>query len=208
MRSWSIAVALVSVLLLSGCGTAPAGDEPAAPAPTPSPPAPSPSPSPPPAPSPSPPLPAPAPWQSDGIAPSSVPAAYTEQWRRAENRSRCALLAPVDLGEGAGATPRPATFSGGWAVAYDAPGLRSAFGVAGTGSAAWGEEAEYGWPFSMEWSDGSRAGYGPEGGSGPNELAYLRIAGQECLYNVWSRLGRSHLEHLIEQLRFVDTRGL
>ncbi len=52
-------------------------------------------------------------------------------------------------------------------------------------------------------ADGSSAGYGPEGGTGPSDLAYLRIQGQECLYNVWSRLGRAHLEHLLESLRFV-----
>ena len=52
-------------------------------------------------------------------------------------------------------------------------------------------------------ADGSTAGYGPEGGTGPAQLAYLRIAGQGCLYNVWSRLGRAHLEQLLGALRFV-----
>jgi len=53
------------------------------------------------------------------------------------------------------------------------------------------------------WDDGSRVDFGPEGGTGPNELAYLRIEGQDCLYNVWSRLGRDQLEQLIRELRFV-----
>ena len=87
-------------------------------------------------------------------------------------------------------------------MAYDQPDLRSAFGVAGTGSGA-AEPSYDDWPFARRWADGSSAGYGPEGGSGPNQLAYLRIAGQGCLYNVWSRVGREHLERLLEQLRFV-----
>ena len=31
-----------------------------------------------------------------------------------------------------------------------------------------------------------------------------RIAGQGCLYNVWSRLGVPHLEYLLGQLRYVE----
>ena len=53
------------------------------------------------------------------------------------------------------------------------------------------------------WADGSRAGYGPEGGQGPNQLAYLTISGRDCLYNVWSRIGIEHLEQLLAELRFV-----
>ena len=110
----------------------------------------------------------------------------------------------ASLGDGAGAKPRAATFSGGWAVAYDRPGMRSAFGIAGTGSKA-SDEAYDGWPHGLQWADSSSAGYGPEGGSGPNQLAYLRLTGQECLYNVWSRLGVPHLEYLLSQLRLVES---
>ena len=92
--------------------------------------------------------------------------------------------------------------AGGWAVAYDRPDLRGAFGIAGSGTTA--EGATYAWPDTLRWADGSSAGYGPEGGTGPNQLAYLRIAGQGCLYNVWSRLGRAHLERLLAELRFVE----
>jgi hypothetical protein len=143
-----------------------------------------------------------APWAGARLSAGEVPAAFATEWRKADNRATCALVAPASLGEGAGATARAATFSGGWAVAYDRPGLRSAFGVAGTGSRA--SDAAYGeWPHRRAWADGGTAGYGPEGGTGPNQLAYLRIPGQDCLYNVWSRLGRAHLEHLLENLRFV-----
>jgi hypothetical protein len=128
---------------------------------------------------------------------------YAAQWEKADNKATCALVAPASLGDGTGATPRAATFSGGWAVAYDQPGVRSAFGVAGAGVTP--DSTTYdGWPHKVMWADSSAAGYGPEGGSGPNQLAFLRIAGQGCLYNVWSRLGIPHLEFLLGQLRFVD----
>lgn len=146
----------------------------------------------------------PAPWSAAPLSRDSVPAVYSEQWQKADNRARCALIAPRSLpAAGAGATPRAATFSGGWAVAYDLPNLRSAFGVAGTGSLA-SDPAYDEWPHRREWDDGSSAGYGPEGGQGPRQLAYLRIAGQDCLYNVWSQIGREHLEALLEELRFVE----
>ena len=145
----------------------------------------------------------PAPWSRPTLSRSRIPAVYVTQWRQADNRISCALLAFASLGAGSGATSRAATFSGGWAVAFDMPGERSAFGIAGSGSKAT-DPAYSDWPHSLEWSDGSTAGYGPEGGTGPNQLAYLRVKGQTCLYNVWSRLGVSHLEFLLRQLRYVD----
>jgi hypothetical protein len=132
-----------------------------------------------------------------------VPSVYRTEWQRAENRASCALLVPAALGDGAGAVPRAAVFSGGWAVAYDRSGQRSLFGVAGSGTTP--DSTTYdAWPHKIKWADGSSAGYGPEGGTGPNQLAYLRVAGQRCLYNVWSRLGVAHLEYLLSQLRFVE----
>lgn len=150
------------------------------------------------------PLPSLPPWRQDPLTRSAVPAVYLTQWERAENRRTCAVVAPRSTGaDGAGAAPRAATFSGGWAVAYDLPGLRSAFGIAGAGVKA--DDPSYpDWPYVQEWGDGSKVEYGPEGGEGPNQLAYLRISGQECLYNVWSRLGREHLELLIRELRRVE----
>jgi hypothetical protein len=143
------------------------------------------------------------PWRNDPLSRASVPAVYVAQWEKAENRETCALIAPRTLGAaGQGATPRAANFAGGWAVAYDLPDLRSAFGVAGAGVEA-GEPSYDKWPYVRQWDDGSKAEYGPEGGTGPNELAYVRIQGQQCLYNVWSRLGRTHLELLLSELRMV-----
>lgn len=148
-------------------------------------------------------FPAQTPWSAPALARSEVPAVYAVQWEKAENRTTCALIAPRSLGpEGADATPRAATFSGGWAVAYDLPNLRSAFGVAGTGFDQSGPTYDQ-WPSRHTWDDGSEVEYGPEGGQGPNQLAYLRVSRQGCLYNIWSRLGREHLEQLIRELRYV-----
>ena len=138
---------------------------------------------------------------------SNVPSVYMDVWRGAENRERCALLAPGQLPSGsANAITPAATFSGGWAVAYDTPQQRSAFGIAGTGTSAWSSGIYDRWPHRIIWADSSRAEYGLEGGTGPSWLAYLRIPGQECLYNVWSRQGRAHLEALLGSLRFVSDR--
>ena len=148
----------------------------------------------------------PAPWSGEPLAAGEAPAAYSSAWAAAANRATCALVAVADPDVTQNASARPATFSGGWGVAFDKPELRSAFGVAGTGVEA--SDATYSdWPHHIEWSDGSSAGYGPEGGTGPNHLAYLRITGQGCLYNVWSRLGRAHLEEMLGALRFVEMAG-
>ena len=138
-----------------------------------------------------------APWQGTPVV--DVPAVYLTEWERAENRDRCVLVAFG--GVRSDATPRRANFAGGWAVAYDLPGTRSAFGIAGSGAHA--SDPSYQWPDTKTWSDGSTATWGLEGGTGPNHLAYVRIAGQDCLYNVWSALGKEHLEELIARMRFV-----
>jgi hypothetical protein len=145
-----------------------------------------------------------APWSAAPVTPSQVPQHYLDVWRRAENRAQCALIAPAQLpADGAAAVPRPATFSGGWAVAYDLPQERSAFGIAGSGTDAWSPDVYDQWPNKIRWADGSSAGYGLEGNTGTNWLAYVKIPGQQCLYNVWSRRGRSHLEQLLGTLRYV-----
>lgn len=150
----------------------------------------------------------PSPWSAPPLDPTAAPAVYVEVWRAAENATRCALLAPERLDPvlQQAARPRAATFSGGWGVAYDLPETRSAFGIAGTGASAWSADVYDAWPHRRVFADSSRVGYGREGGTGPNWLAYIRIPGQDCLYNVWSRRGREHLEELLGQLRFVKIR--
>jgi hypothetical protein len=147
-----------------------------------------------------------APWQGGALAEANVPSVHIAVWRAAENRSTCAPVGFSSAPRADEASPRAATFSGGWGVAYDLPDLRSAFGVAGTGVEAAASTYDQ-WPYTRAWSDGSSVGYGPEGGTGPNQLAYLRIAGQGCLYNMWSRLGTTHLESLLGSIRFIDTSG-
>lgn len=156
-------------------------------------------------------------------APLVAEALVLTEWRKAENRRACAPLAFATDG-GTRGRARRANFSGGWAVAFDLPGRRSAYGLAGTGVLP-GDEAAIGdqrealarqWPY-VRALPGLRAqsfaGYGVEGakplapadpqGLREHMLAYVRVPGQRCLYNVWSRLGRRHLESLLDGLRLV-----
>ena len=183
----------IVALLLTGCATN-VPNEPAAPAP----------------PDAGPVLAAP-PWHGEA-PPSAVPRALLEQWNQAENRDVCAPVAFASVGAD-DATPRPANFSGGWGVAWDlpdGPGVspsgafcencgRGAFGLAGTGVEPTPDTYDQ-WEYQETFSDGSRIGYGPRD---EQWLAYVQIAGQRCLYNVWSYRGREHLELLIDQMRMV-----
>ena len=145
------------------------------------------------------------------------------EWAKAENRKACAPLALAAPGDPEGA-PRSATFGGGWGVAFDLPGLRSAYGFAGTGllpqdganARAQRRRLTAQWPHVRELARlraPSFAGYGQEGaspypannprGTGLHSLAYVRIAGQRCTYNEWSRISRAHLEFLLDNLRVL-----
>jgi hypothetical protein len=87
-------------------------------------------------------------------------------------------------------------------VAYAQPPLRSPFGVAGARIEP-DPRGQSPFPYEIAWADGSIAHYGLEGGTGPGHLAYLTVAGQGCLYNVWTQHGEAHLLSLLESLRFV-----
>lgn len=145
------------------------------------------------------------------------------EWRKADNRARCAPLALADTASGE-ATARRANFAGGWGIAFDMTGQRSAFGVAGAGLmdrdrlSTRRAKLEAQWPLMRDLDalpEPSFAGYGVEGaeaypaenpeGYGMKSVAYLRVAGQDCLYNVWSNISRAHLEALLENLRVVPT---
>jgi hypothetical protein len=174
--------------------------------------------------------PSPLPAANPSPAPAATPAQrfvaaqlIQAEWAKAENRDSCAPIAFTDTG-GVGGTARRANFSGGWAVAFDLPEQRSAYGVAGPALI----EADRGppyrqtrrlarqWPYHLELAQLERpsfAGYGLEGarryrpdnpsGAGQNSLAYVRIHRQQCTYNVWSRLGRAHLETLLRGLQLL-----
>lgn len=146
------------------------------------------------------------PWSARPLAAKAAPAVYLAEWKKAKNRDHCAPLVVLGAEKEAGIKLRRADFSGGWAVAYDLPGSRSDFGIAGTGSDANDDGKRYRFPHSIAWSDGSQASYGLEGGTGPGYLAYLTVDGQRCLYNVWSKRGQAHLEQLLSQLRRVDAK--
>lgn len=165
-----------------------------------------------------------SPPQATEPLPKAAERLAVAQWRKAENRESCAPLAFTGTGDTA-ATARPATFAGGWAIAFDLPGLRSAYGVAGTGHVPGEAEVSasqrrrlFGqWPLFRDLPDlpaPAFAGYGYEGEqaydeaaaarAGGRHLAYVRIGGQACDYNVWSHLGRAHLETLLANLRMAE----
>ena len=144
------------------------------------------------------------PWKlNELMSIDHVPAVYITEWKKAENVDICTplVLFGADLEDDI--TIRSATFWGGWAVAYDTPSQRSAFGIAGTGALADG--TEYKFPNRIDWSDGSYVAYGLEGGTGPNYLAYLTVSEQGCLYNIWTTRGKEHLELLINSIRMIDS---
>lgn len=169
-----------------------------------------------------------APVSSVAPAPSARPPIVAErlilaEWSKADNRAVCAPLGFSD-DAGRGGLARRATFGGGWAVAFDLPGKRSAYGLAGTGLIPDDAVAEIvrrerlmeQWPSFRDLPalpQPAYAGYGVEGGTAwpdddpqalkSNALAYVRVHGQDCLYNVWSRLGRAHLETLLANLRVI-----
>ena len=144
------------------------------------------------------------PWKlNELMSIDQVPAVYITEWKKAENVDTCAPLVLFGAELEDGITIRSATFWGGWAVAYDTPSQRSAFGIAGTGAIADG--TEYKFPNRIDWSDGSYVSYGLEGGTGPNYLAYLTVSGQGCLYNVWTTRGKEHLELLIDSIRMIES---
>lgn len=147
-----------------------------------------------------------APWAVPGPVPvDTVPQVLIDEWTTAENRTWCSALAITDPSLTDGYTPRGAEFSGGWGVAYDAPGLRSAFGVAGAGLVREPDMATR-WPTVQHYVDGSVVGYGGEGldETNPRRLGEFVVGGQGCMYQVWSELGDEHLASVIDSLRFVD----
>ncbi len=161
-----------------------------------------------------------APWEGPRLRAEDVPAVYADVWDQAENQRWCSALAPLTLASlGNDATPRPADFAGGWAVAWDrpeGPGQqpdgsdcedcgRSAFGIAGTAVLHEPDTGES-LTATMNWADGSFATIGPEGAdtTGTKLLANIVIAGQGCRYQVWSNLGEEHLRRLVQNLRLVE----
>ncbi|HEY0142671.1 MAG TPA: hypothetical protein VGF48_17360 [Thermoanaerobaculia bacterium] len=153
-----------------------------------------------------------APWNANPAV--AAPPVLLTEWQKAENRASCAPMTFADYGN---ATPRRANFSGGWGLAFDAPGQpgrdpsgascatcgRGTFGIAGAGVEK-GEDAENVYAGGMMIFAGkNRALYDLEGGTGPNWLAQIHVDDQRCIYYVWSFQGRAHVEQLIRNVRRV-----
>lgn len=136
------------------------------------------------------------------IAKNNIPKTYQTQWRKAENRQTCApLVLPTKAASHLqNAKIRSASFHGGWAIAYDLPNKRSAYGIAGAGVAGSLEDVKR-WPQYHIWNDGSGVGWGLQGDTGPDYLAYVYLHNQGCLYNVWSKVSETHLINLLNDLR-------
>ena len=147
-----------------------------------------------------------APWAVGGPVPvDTVPQVLVDEWTTAENRTWCSALAITDGSLTDGYTPRGAELAGGWGVAYDGQGTRSAFGVAGAGLVREPDMATR-WPTVQHYVDGSVVGYGGEGldESNPRRLGEFVVDGQGCMYQAWSDLGDEHLASIIDSLRFVE----
>ncbi|UOO92806.1 hypothetical protein [Vitreoscilla stercoraria] len=138
------------------------------------------------------------------ISKNHIPKTYQTQWQKAENRNTCAPLvlpstAPSHIKN---ASIRPASFHGGWGIAYDLPNKRSAYGIAGAGITGSLEDVSR-WSQYHVWNDGSGAGWGLEGDTGPGHLAYVYLNTQGCLYNVWSNVSETHLINMLNDLRLT-----
>ena len=146
-------------------------------------------------------------WTKPAINISQTDTVYQQEWLKADSKNLCPILALPKNSKAhlAGHTVRRANFSGGWAVAYDLPKLRSAYGVANAGTVN-PKELFNGWDYNVVYEDGSRVTYGREGGNQTgNWLAYIVIPKNNCFYNVWSAQSKTHLEQILADLRLVSS---
>lgn len=160
-----------------------------------------------------------APWTNPPLPAREAPRPILNAWRDADNRDTCAPIAPRSFGAAEGARGRSSHVAGGWVVEFDRPGLpgvdregnecddcgRSVFGVAGTSmnpEELLGPDAE---SIPPTFSDGSHAIVEISDGDGESVAsATFTVAGQGCVYEVWSFLGPAHLEELVSELRLVE----
>ena len=145
-----------------------------------------------------------APWVKNAASNQFNPV-YSQQWRKADNRKNCALLvlprnASAHLPN---AKSRPAPFSGGWAIAYDTPKQRSAYGVANAGTTSKRDLYE-GWAYRKNYADGSYVTLGREGNNPQGKMLAYLVLNNGCFYNIWSQLSSEHLQKIIGQLRYVN----
>ncbi|WP_201595511.1 hypothetical protein [Psychrobacter fulvigenes] len=147
-----------------------------------------------------------APWANPVIKNSETDAIYRQEWAKSDNKALCPILALPKQASShlASHSVRRANFAGGWGVAYDLPNKRSAYGIANAGTTNTNETFDN-WPYNVNYQDGSKVGYGHEGGDpSANWLAYLVIPNNNCFYNIWSAQSKAHLEQIILDLRIVS----
>lgn len=157
-----------------------------------------------------------APWSAEHLAQPAAPRQLLQAWHRAENHGWCAPLAPTTLGAGEGARARSGSYASGWSLEFDHRGSagmtargelcetcgRGSFGVAGTAMSV--EEAQdlIGATATVM-ADGGRIDV-QESSDDSSVVATIIVPGQDCVYQVWSFLGRAHLDALVSSLRIVD----
>lgn len=152
----------------------------------------------------------PAPWAGPALRFGDLPQVYADEWAEAGAPAGCPCLALATLGpEAADATIRRAENAGESLIAWDRPRGpgHDAQGVpcedCGRGAIGLGtfQSGELPGPPTLEWDDGSVARivpglYGTE--------AWIRPAGADCIYWLWSHLGADHVRFLLTQLRRVE----
>jgi hypothetical protein len=157
-----------------------------------------------------------APWGAEHLASQAAPRPLLQAWTRADNQGWCAPLAPATLGAGEGARPRVGSAPGGWSLEFDRRGAagigangevcttcgRGAFGITGTAMSAEDAEDLLG-PGATVFADGGRIDVQANADE-PAAVATVVVPGQDCVYQVWSFLGREHLDELVAGLRLVD----
>lgn len=174
-----------------------------------------------------------APWLGSSLSAEDVPDLLLDEWEKARAVQDIPLVAFSDLGEGLDDARIRTANLGSYGVAWDNPSgpghdgfnqpcLDCGRGVIGLG-AHHGDDSFGGYPYRVEWDDGSYAEYGrrladnrlpwdriifndPATGDPAQDalLARVVIAGSNATITVWSHLGEEHLLQLLESLRFVD----
>lgn len=154
-----------------------------------------------------------APWRGATLPRGRVPEPFLDAWERARNRQSCGLLVPADTGPlmvDPEAAFEPTPDNGGWDIFLrDGAKIVEILGLFSRESQP--EEPRPA-AFSKVWSDGSVARYSADDpGAGapadPESTAFeatLEIPDQGCVYLIYDTLGKSHLEYVLERLRFAE----
>jgi len=144
----------------------------------------------------------PPPWGMEHTPGDRAPWNLVAAWQQASNRDWCAPILPttVDMSDA-----RAVEFEGGWAVELDQAHGRT-LGFMGTAMRVDDEDPAVAMAERRSWSDGSEALFevsADEDGA-LAQLATIKIAGQECVYQAWAMGPGNDLDQLVAGLRLVD----